>query len=210
MRKLANGLAWTLGTLLVIGLVLRVLVLDVWKIPDDPVLGASIAPTLASGDLVLVLTRGEPTFGEIVRCPDPETPGRHIVGRVAGVSGDVVETDHSSLLVNKTRYDAESACPEPDFMITEPTGREVSLKCDVVAMGSGRHFRAVGRRPPLERPMRTEVRPDTVFLVSDNRSYHDDSRDFGLLPHAGCQRLVFRFWGKSGWSDEAHRLSYLH
>jgi signal peptidase I len=212
MRKLVNGLLWLVGVLVVIALVLRALVLDVWTVPDDPGLGAAMAPTLAPGDLVIVLTRGRPTFGELVRCPDPETPGSFIVGRIAGVGGDVVETDHSELTVNGTRYNAESSCPEPDLRMNDPaTGREVKLKCDVVTMGGGRHLRAVGRKPPLERPLRTEVRPDTVFLLSDNRSYHDDSRDFGLQPRDACkQRIVFRLWGKGGWSDEERRLSIVH
>lgn len=211
MRKFVNGLAWILGLFVVVGLVLRALVLDVWTVPDDPGLGVAMAPSLAPGDHVIVLTRGTPGFGELVRCPDPETPGSFIVGRIAGVPGDVVETDGAQLAVNGKRIDSESACPEPDLMITDPTtGNQVKLKCDVVTMGGGHHMRAVGRRAPLERPLRTEVRPDTVFLLSDNRSYHDDSRDFGLQPRAACkQRIVFRLWGKEGWSDEQRRLSFV-
>jgi signal peptidase I len=212
MRKFVNGLVWILGSLVVVGLVLRALVLDVWTVPDDPGLGVAMAPSLAPGDHVILLTRGKPGFGELVRCPDPETPGSFIVGRIAGVPGDMVETDASQLIVNGTRYDAETGCLDPDLTINDPTtGHPVKLKCDVVTMGGGRHLRAVGRRPPLERALRTEVRPDTVFLLSDNRSYHDDSRDFGLQPRSACkQRIVFRLWGRGGWSDEEHRLSFVH
>ncbi|KYF82556.1 signal peptidase I [Sorangium cellulosum] len=211
MRKLLNGLLWILGTLLLLGVVLRALVLDVWTVPDDPMLGASIAPSLAAGDTVVVLTRGTPGFGELVRCPDPETPGGHIVGRIAGVPGDTVEVDHGSLVVNGHRYDAEVACTEPTLSIVDPaTGNQVQLSCDMVTMGPGLHLRATGRKPPLERRHRVEVRPDTVFLLSDNRSYHDDSRDFGLQPRAACnQRIVFRLWGAGGWADDQRRFTFV-
>ncbi|AGP41661.1 signal peptidase I [Sorangium cellulosum] len=211
MRKLFNGLLWIVGTLLVIGVVLRALVLDVWAVPDDPSLGASIAPSLAPGDVVVVLTRGTPGFGELVRCPDPEVPGSHIVGRIAGVPGDTVEVDHRALVVNGQRYDAEVACTEPKLSIVDPaTNNTVQVTCDMVRMGPGLHLRATGRKPPLERRHRVEVRPDTVFLLSDNRSYHDDSRDFGLQPRAACsQRIVFRLWGAGGWSDDQRRFTFV-
>ncbi len=211
MRKLFNGLLWIVGTLLVIGAVLRALVLDVWTVPNDPSLGASIAPSLAPGDVVVVLTRGTPGFGELVRCPDPETPDSHIVGRIAGVPGDTVEVDHSALVVNGQRYDAEVACTEPKLSIDDPaTGNAVPISCDMVMMGPGLHLRATGRKPPRERRHRVEVRPDTVFLLSDNRSYHDDSRDFGLQPRAACsQRIVFRLLGAGGWGDEERRFTFV-
>ncbi|MGK4008585.1 signal peptidase I [Sorangium sp. So ce1036] len=211
MRKLFNGLLWTLGLLVVIGVALRALVLDVWTVPSDPMLGAAIAPSLAPGDTVVVLTRGTPGFGELVRCPDPEAPGRYIVGRIAGVAGDTVEVDHGTLVVNGKRYDSERACVEPRMTIDDPaTGKEVALSCDMVMMGGGLHLRAVGRRPPLERPRRVDVRPGTVFLLSDNRSYHDDSRDFGLMPREACgERIVFRLWGSGGLRDEERRFTYV-
>lgn len=211
MQKLFKGLGWTLAILAVIVLGLRALVLDVWIIPEDPSLHASIAPTLASGDVVLVLTRGTPGFGELVRCPDPDTPGGYVVGRIVGVEGDTVETDGHLLTVNARRYDAESACPEPKMFIKHPsTGNDVEIGCDVVAMGGGKHMRGTSPKGPLERKLRHEVRPGTVFLLSDNRNFHDDSRDYGSMPRDSCkQRLFFRLWSKGGWADEGSRFTYV-
>lgn len=211
MQKLSKALGWTLAILAVLAVALRLLILDVWTIPDDAVLDASLAPTLASGDVVVVLTRGKPGFGELVRCPDPDSPTNYIVGRIAGVDGDVVEADGVNLTVNGTRYDAESACPDPKLTIKHPTsGVDVQIGCDVVAMGGGRHLRGTSPKGPIERKHRSEVRPDTVFLLSDNRNFHDDSRDFGLQPRDACkQRVVFRLWGKGGWADSERRLSVI-
>lgn len=211
MQKFFKGLGWTLAILAVIALGLRALVLDVWVIPEDPSLNASIAPTLASGDVVLVLTRGTPGFGELVRCPDPDTPGGYVVGRIAGVGGDVVETDGHLLTVNARRYDAESTCPEAKMFIKHPsTGNDVEIGCDEVVMGTGKHMRGHSPKGPLERKLRHEVRPGTVFLLSDNRNLHDDSRDYGSMPVESCkQRVFFRLWSKGGWADEAHRFTYV-
>ena len=49
-----------------------------------------------------------------------------------------------------------------------------------------------------------------VFLVSDDRELPSDSRNFGTVPLASCSdRILFRFWGKDGWGDEAARFSVI-
>jgi signal peptidase I len=50
-----------------------------------------------------------------------------------------------------------------------------------------------------------------VFLASDNRHYHDDSRDFGTVVRASCQeRVVFRFWSARGWFDQKRRMTFIN
>jgi len=49
-----------------------------------------------------------------------------------------------------------------------------------------------------------------VFLLSDDRSYHDDSRDFGTVRADTCTgRIVFRVIGKGGWADDKRRMSFV-
>ncbi len=49
-----------------------------------------------------------------------------------------------------------------------------------------------------------------LFLLSDDRSYHDDSRDFGTVPADSCTgRIVFRLWGKEGWCDDKRRMTFV-
>ena len=91
MRQWLRGLLWLAGILLVAGLLLHAFVVDIWVIPDDPVLGASLAPTLSDGDTVIVLKRGTPEFGDLVRCADIEDPTAFVVGRAAGFERDIVE-----------------------------------------------------------------------------------------------------------------------
>lgn len=211
MGRLKKGFLWTVGLLAVFVVALRALLFKTWTIPDDPWIAASVAPTLASGDVVLVLTRGQPGFGDLVRCPNPSEPYRFVVGRIAGLASDVVETDGHRLVVNGKRYDSSRACPESSFKVTHPTtAADVELRCEAVDMGGGFHDRGVSPRPLPATKTRKEVDVGGVFLLSDNREHHDDSRDFGVLPSASCkERIVLRLWSKEGWKDTKRRLSYI-
>jgi signal peptidase I len=212
MRRLLRGLLWVAGLLALAALILRLTVLDVWTVPDDPVLGASVAPTMAPGDVVLLLTRGSAGFGDLVRCKDPDDPQRFVIGRVAGVEGDIVETEGKNLTVNGKRYDSESACTTATVTVAHPTsGAATELHCDVVEMGGGWHYRGSVPRPFLSTTKRVEVGTGMIYLLSDNREHHDDSRDFGQIPRTACpDRVFFRALGRAGWSDEQARLTYIH
>jgi hypothetical protein len=49
-----------------------------------------------------------------------------------------------------------------------------------------------------------------VWLVSDNRLFPYDSRDFGAVPQENCQETVFfRLVGKGGFFDTATRNQYI-
>ena len=40
------------------------------------------------------------------------------------------------------------------------------------------------------------VEAGKLYLVSDNRLMHQDSRDFGLVDSSTCEHIVFRLWGE--------------
>ena len=210
MRKFIRGVLWIAGFLAVVGLVARVLFVTVWVIPDEPLFAASVEPSLSGGDVVLVLTRGSPGFGQLVRCTDPEDPARFVVGRIAGLSSDTVEVD-GDVIVNGKGYPSQQMCLENPVVITHPrTGGDTKLTCSQVQMGGGWHMRGVAQNPGISNRTPTLVGADQVFIVSDDRTFHDDSRDFGTLPAASChQQIFFRLWGKGGWSDDKRRMSYI-
>lgn len=213
MRKLARFLFWTAVVLGVVGGVLRLTLFRPWTLPDDLTLAASVGPTLAGGDVVLVLTKGTPGFGDLVRCADPEDATRFVVGRIAGLDGDLVETEGATLLVNGKRYEGEMACNEGTFTVAHPTtGADVQLVCDVVNMGGGWHYRGHINKPAFHSlRTKTNVGRGMVYLLSDDRDFHDDSRDFGPLPAESCkERIVVRLVSKLGWTDSKSRLSYIH
>jgi signal peptidase I len=214
MRKLGRVLAWTLALLIGAALLLRALILDIWTLPeDDARLTAAVAPTLLPGDTVLMLTRGTPGFGDLVRCADPDDSKRFIVARIAGLAGDHVEIEERTLRVSGQNYNGEISCPEADYSVAHPTsGDIVPLQCDVVRMGGGWHYRAYSQRPSaLASPTKTDVGQGMLFLLSDDRSFHDDSRDFGTVPRSSCKGLIFfRLWSKGGMRDEKHRFLAIH
>jgi signal peptidase I len=211
MQKLRRGVFWTLGALLVIAALLRLFVFEVWTMPDDAFQGAQAAPTLAGGDTLILLRRGTPGFGELVRCTDPVNAQLFVVGRIAGVEGDTVELEGRKLLVNGHGYEGDSACAEPKLWVKHPeTLKDIELGCDVVQMGGSWHYRAGLVQPTFEEKKSMTVKPGMLFLVSDNRAMHDDSRDYGLVLRDTCkERVVFRLWSKAGWSDEKTRTSYI-
>lgn len=210
MSNFVKTLGWTAITLGALAGVARLTLMDAWKIPDD--FGISIDPTLSQGDTVLMLTRGKPGFGDLVRCVDPDGSGNFVVGRIAGVAGDSVLVTGGSLRVAGKRYDGEMACPaDLDLTVVHPvSGEKITLNCDQVQMGGRLHYRGYSPKRTDATPVETTVGDGMLYLVSDDRSYHYDSRDFGTVPAASCKnRIFFRLWGKDGWADDKHRLSYI-
>lgn len=212
MSKALRAIAWTAVGLAALAGLAKLTLIDAWVIPtDSPRLGISLEPSLSAGDTVLMLTRGAPGFGDLVRCADPDDATRFIVGRIVGLSGDTVEVLGRDLRVDGKRYDGEMVCPEPTVEVIHPTsGEKIKLTCDQVPMGGRIHYRGSSQKNEIMTPVKATVGQGMVFLLSDNRSHHDDSRDFGVVPLASCtNRIFFRAWGKGGWADSKTRLSYI-
>lgn len=211
-----RGLTFMLITLGVLVGVLRLTCLRWWQVPlDDPDLAASIAPTLRPGDWLILWRAHAPGFGDLVLCPDPEEPTEVFIGRIAGEGGDTLKIDDMGMLtVNNSRIRSERACDKPKFVMEHPrSGEEVELRCDIEVLGGVHHQRAIvpstdaGLKPLASS---REVEPGSVFLISDNRRYPFDSRDFGPLPKASCgEAIIFRLVSRLGFSDIATRLTWI-
>lgn len=191
----------------------RLTVLRWWRIPmDDPYLEASVAPTLRGGDLVLLWRATTPSFGALVVCPDPEDPSRVIIGRIVGEGGDRVSIDGDRLDINDRSAHTETACSDAVFQLEDPTtGSPVEQSCSIEDLGGVGHMRGnmSGERvgPP---PSTREVGPGKTFLLSDNRRYPYDSRNYGTLDAATCKESIFfRLVSKRGFFDVKPRLTYI-
>ena len=212
MLKLLRSVLQLAGALAIVVVVARLVCFDAWTVPEEPWLDASVAPTLRGGDVVLVLTRGTPRLGDLVRCPDPESPGQWVVGRIAGLENDKVEIDHHVVRVNGQRFGATEACAAGRLSIEHPqTGSPTELECTRVERGDSWHLRATVPGAAVQPSVRHTVAEGRLFLLSDNLDLHDDSRDFGTLPAAQCQqRIIFRLWGKQGWGEPDGRPAVVH
>jgi signal peptidase I len=214
VRTLVKFVVWV--TLIVGGIValLRVTCLRFWTMPsDDALLSVSVMPTLEAGDVLVLFRLGTPTFGELVRCPDPEAPGRYVVGRILGEPGDTIVAELGSVSVNDKLVASRRVCIPAAFSVFDPkTGEAFDLSCEIEEAGGIEYTRARATNPaPHPTPYRVRVPEAQVFLASDDRHYHDDSRDFGPVPKESCkERIVFRLWSARGWFDDARRMMLIH
>lgn len=199
---------WTGAVLGTVGFALHLFFFEVWRVPtDDPLLAASIEPTLSAGDLVLVMRHGSVARGDLVRCADPEAAGRFVVARAIGRSGDHVELDREVVSLDGKRVPSPRACDPAVITVHDPRiDEDVTLDCSQEEFGDVA-FSAARASDRPELPTKVTVAPDGWFLVSDNRHVHLDSRDFGDVDPSSCQHVVFRIAGAAGFGDSRRRLS---
>lgn len=213
MGKLSRGLLWTaaiVGGAVLIG---RALFFNLWTFPNDRRFAASVAPTLRADDLLVLLKGTDPSVGDLVRCADPQDPQGFVVARVGGRVGDHVEIEGPAFRINRRNYPSDGACLE--LMMTLPNpgeGADIEVYCDRVTMGGGWHYRGRSERPRFGvEKVTADVRPGMLYLVSDNRDWHDDSRDFGQVPVASCtHKIIFRLWGGMGMRADPRRFESIH
>jgi signal peptidase I len=194
---------------------LRATCMSFWTVPsDDPVYSASIVPTLEQGDLVVLWRLGSPAFADLVRCTDPEIPGRFVIGRILGEQGDRVNGIWHTVFVNRKVISAAHGCPTTRYSVPHPiSGDPVDLVCESEEAGGNDYTRLRYDLTPATTPETFDsvVPNGYVFLLSDNRAFHFDSRQYGPLPKTNCpERIVFRLWSARGWSDSERRLSIIH
>jgi signal peptidase I len=207
MRTWLKLVAWVAGVLGAVVLVLYVFVFDVWTIPsDDPMESASIEPTLSAGDVVLVARHSSVARGNLLRCPDPQAPGRFIIARAIGAGGEHLELHDEVVTIDGKRLPSPRACDTPTVLIHDPQSDEdMNLHCSIEDFGE-RDFWALRSDHP-EPPTKALVESGRWYLVSDDRHVHVDSRDFGQIDTTGCLHIVFRVESKAGMGDQKKRLN---
>ena len=208
MRLWFQILGWMVFLIAVPTLVLYAFFFDVWVVPkDDPLLAASIEPTLSSGDVVVVTRHTSVSHGDLLRCEDPQAPGRFVIGRAMAHSGESLELSDELVLVDGKRNPSPHACEHPTMAVRDPDAdEEVILACSIEEFGGGTYLALRAQAHPAP-PTRATGESGRWFLVSDDRHFHLDSRDFGQIPPAACQHIVFRLVGAAGLGDGEKRLT---
>jgi signal peptidase I len=210
MRGFFKFLIWVALVLGVIGGVLYLTVIDVWTVPtDDPQLAVSLQPNMAAGDVVLIARRSKPDPGELVRCLDPDAPGRYVVGRVIAMSGEEVNFIQDTMRVNGKREPTGSPCEPGRVTMTSPaTQTEVEIGCTFEEF-AGRTQGVMRGITDHDADYGAKVEGGRIFLASDNRRLHEDSRDFGQLNPDTCVQIVARLWSAAGIADSKRRFTIL-
>lgn len=211
MSKILRFVVWTLiigGGL--VGL-LRLTVIRWWQVPlGDPYLEASIAPTLRGGDWILLWRATAPVEGNLVLCPEPKAPQRQVIGRIVAEASDHVQVVGESAIVNQRPLETESGCDK--FTTKAPaTGLDTEQACRREVVGGGTHLRGeLNATLPPPADVTADVPPGNVYLLSDNRQFPWDSREFGVVPRATCtETIVFRLLSKDGFFDVPNRLTLI-
>jgi signal peptidase I len=210
MGEWLKWMAWAVffaGGLL---LALYATLFDVWTVPtDDPLLSASIEPTLSAGDLVVLSRHGSPGRSDLLRCPDPQAPGRFVVARAIARSGEKITLESEFASVDDRRTPSPHACDPPSRTMRDPsTNDDVELSCNIEDYG-GVEFTVLRAAAHPSPPMQTTVTGGLWFLLSDNRHLHLDSRDYGPLDTQACKHIVFRIVSAGGIGDSKSRFSII-
>lgn len=213
MRKMFRFLFWVALTLAIVIGFLRLTMLRWWRVPsNDPYLTASISPSLRGGDLILLWRLTKPGFSDLVLCPEPKQPNRVVIGRIAGVGRDEIEVNGADITLNHKRQVVEGNCPERTFTEKDPgTGFAVEQSCSIEDLGGSTNFRGELTQASVQpADVKTVVPDNQVWLVSDNRLFPYDSRDFGAVPRETCtETIFFRLVGAGGFFDTSTRNQYI-
>ncbi len=213
MRKLFRVLIWVA---LIVGAVIgvaRATAIRWWRVPQaDRYLTASISPTLRGGDLILLWRLTPPALGDLVLCPEPNHPERVVIGRMVAQGREEVEVAGANVSRNGHRYVVESNCPERRFTELSPeTGVQTEQACSIEDVNGTKSLRGelVPDAPP-PKGVKANVPRGSVWLVSDNRQYPYDSRDFGpVLREACAEKVFFRLVSARGFTDADRRNQYI-
>jgi signal peptidase I len=212
MRAFGRVAMWAVISIVAVVLLFRLTAIRWWKVPaDDPYLVASVAPTLRAGDWVLLWRLTPPSPGSLVLCPEPKHPDRVVVGRMVGDEGQRVKVSGTYIEVSGKRLKSEGDCKKDRFTVAPPKGGpELELRCSTEVVSNWVHERgeaeAIAELPDFE----AQVHAGEVVLVSDNRRFPYDSRDFGVVDRSTCKETVFfRLFGRDGLSHSPTRFAYI-
>ena len=212
MRALGRWLLWSFIGLGVLLGFLRATALRPWRVPTgDPYLEASIAPSLRGGDLVLLWRFTPPAYGALVLCPEPKHPERAVIGRMIGEERNTVRIEGTHVFVNEKQLSTEGPCADEHFNVTPPQGgAEVEQRCSLEVANGVIHPRGEAEATADLATAELGLKAGEVALVSDNRRYPYDSRDYGPVDRSTCREtVVFRLVGPGGFFDTARRFQYV-
>jgi signal peptidase I len=211
MGALKRWLFWTILSLGAIVGLLRATSIRWWRIPaDDPYLDASVEPSLRGGDLVLLWRLTPPTPGELVLCPEPKHPERVVIGRMLGEDRSRVRIDGSRVFVNEKVQATEGNCADDRFTVRSPAGGEVEQRCSMEVASGLLHERGEAEATADLPSYEVTLQPGEVALVSDNRRFPYDSRDYGPVDRSSCNETIFfRLMGEKGFFDTSRRFQYV-
>ena len=184
MKKIFRVLLWCLVIVVAILVALYLAVFDVWIVPKGTALGTSLLPTLSGGDVVLVARKGVLEGERLVRCEHPTEKGTFVAARAYGYPGSKVAIENELVVVDGKRWTPRESCVAP---------KPLACASEFGEGDSERYFwrDAVKPKPDVQ----SIVQPNKLYVVSDQRHDHFDSRDYGPVDLATCKVIAWKLWG---------------
>jgi len=151
--------------------VLVAIAVQAWLVKPYRIPSESMLDTLRPGDRVLVNRAvyhlREPHRGDVVVFRYPHDPSVVFIKRIVGVPGDVLEVVDGRLYVNGER-------PTEPY-VHRTSGRTDPTVAQAAIAGSTLH-------DPWSLAVPYRVPDGEYFVMGDNRTDSDDSRDWGTVP----------------------------
>ncbi len=158
---------------IIVAAVLVALAVQAWLIKPYRIPSESMLDTLRPGDRVLVdrvtYHLRDPRRGDVIVFRYPEDPDVVFIKRVVGVPGDLLEVRDGRLYVNGRE-------------VTEPYVHRTGGQTDPTIAQAAILGSTLHDPWSLARPYR--VPAGAYFVMGDNRTDSDDSRDWGTVPRS--------------------------
>jgi signal peptidase I len=178
--------------------VLRSFLVEPFQIPS-----ASMVPTLAVGDYILVnkFTYGirlpvvrtkvfdinSPERGDVMVFFPPHKNDTYFIKRVIGLPGDTITYRNKQLFVNGEAVPMDSLAVVPD------PARRTRIETLQEQMGEADHLIQWDHRRPGQ-DISVVVKPGHYFMMGDNRDNSLDSRSWGQVPERDIVGKAFAIW----------------
>ena len=189
LRTIARDYMIAIVLAAVAALLVRDFIIEAFKIPTD-----FMSPTLMPGDHIfvsklsyrrygLVGPRIEPKRGDVVIFSFPNDPKKDFIKRVIAIEGDTVEIQDSVVFVNGKAI----SVPDVDagYMTEEVGGKRFRVKWDSASKDA--HKMTSARVPDNQ-----------VFVLGDNRSKGQDSRNWGFFQSNYIKGRATMIWFSAG------------
>jgi len=136
------------------------------------------------------------------------TTYNHLQG-IAVEKGDHVKVGDGTL-VNGRSFETDGSCEA--FTVHDPDAHQDARQaCRLEVVGGRTHLRGeLIASLPKPKEADVDVASGQLFLVSDNRQFPWDSREFGTVERSTCaETVVYRLVSKDGFFDVPNRLSLI-
>ena len=196
MKKTLGCLTWIAGFVIALALIAKFFFVDMAIVGHN-----AMAPTMLTGERVLIWKRGEPKLGAMSVCTRPRVGGL-AVGRVVATSKMSVAADDNRLRINNKALDVNLKSSTAFYNADHDQNDSLQTAIEFLTENEDYMVFLNSIRPMSIAP--TRVPDGHVYLLADNRGYPSaDSRSFGAIPVSSCRgNVVFRLTPSPGLSSE--------